>query len=138
MALLEVLEQVRTILESKGRITYRMLRAEFQLDEEALDAVREELIEGERVATDENGKVLVWVGDGQVSATPQPALPPTQPPATYTPPHLAERIRAEQADLRTPPHTPDTDPSIRAGRIRNEGTDRVVGGGGGEAVRGPA
>ena len=54
MALLEVLEQVRTILESKGRITYRMLRAEFQLDEEALDAVREELIEGERVATDEN------------------------------------------------------------------------------------
>jgi hypothetical protein len=50
MDLLEVLDQARELLQRKGRITYRMLKAQFQLDNEAIDALREELIEGERVA----------------------------------------------------------------------------------------
>src|SRR5215831_4068192 len=62
MDLLEALDQVRALLRNKGRLTYRMLRAQFQLGDEALEAIKEELIEGEQVATDENGKVLVWVG----------------------------------------------------------------------------
>ena len=36
MDLLEVLDQVRELLHSKRRITYRMLKAQFQLDDEAL------------------------------------------------------------------------------------------------------
>ena len=64
MDLIEVLDQVRALLRHKGRLTYRMLKAQFQLEDESLEALKEELIEGEHVATDENGKVLVWVGDG--------------------------------------------------------------------------
>src|SRR5262245_36960424 len=62
MDLLEVLDQVRALLRSKGRLTYRLLKAQFRLDDEALTALKDELIEGEQVARDENGKVLVWAG----------------------------------------------------------------------------
>ena len=44
-------------------MTYRALKVQFKLDAESLDALTEELIEGERVTRDENGKVLVWTGD---------------------------------------------------------------------------
>ena len=66
MDLMEVLAQVRELLQNKRRITYQMLKAHFRLDNEAIEALREELIEGEQVARDENGKVLVWVGTAPV------------------------------------------------------------------------
>jgi class 3 adenylate cyclase/tetratricopeptide (TPR) repeat protein len=100
MDLLKVLDQVRELLHRKGRITYRMLKAQFQLDDDAIDTVREELIVGERVAADEDGKVLVWIGEQQVVSaqlsvvSPQHPAPNTQSPISYTPPHLADRIRA--------------------------------------------
>lgn len=60
----EVVNQARALLRSKGRITYRALKREFDLDDEALEDLKEELIEAERVAVDENGKILVWAGKG--------------------------------------------------------------------------
>jgi hypothetical protein len=71
MDLMEVLDQVRALLQSKGRLTYRLLKAQFHLDDEALAALKEELIEGEQVARDEHGKVLVWTGTREE----QPAAP---------------------------------------------------------------
>ncbi len=94
----EIIKQAITLLQDSGRITYRSLKLEFDLTDEQLDVLKEELIDGQEVAVDKGGKVLVWVGNGQAATTPQSALsqPQPQPPATYTPPHLAERIRAEQ------------------------------------------
>src|SRR4029450_10696838 len=51
-----------------------------------------------RVAADEDGKVLIWGGEQRVVSS-QFSVASPQPPATYPPPHLAERIRAEQAAL---------------------------------------
>jgi class 3 adenylate cyclase/tetratricopeptide (TPR) repeat protein len=59
----ELLAQVRELLQSKGRVSYRALKLQFNLDEEHLEGLKDELIEAERVAVDENGKVLVWVGN---------------------------------------------------------------------------
>jgi class 3 adenylate cyclase len=56
----EALDQVRALLQSKGRVTYRSLKLRYQLDDELLAGVVEELVEAERVAQDEDGKVLVW------------------------------------------------------------------------------
>jgi class 3 adenylate cyclase len=110
----EVLDQIRELLAAIGRLTYRALKVRFDLNDESLAACTEELIEAERVAIDEGGKVLVWTGkDGPASSVQggpesgvrgpksedQPPIPSPQPPASYTPPHLAERIRAEQAAL---------------------------------------
>ena len=71
----EVLDQVRDLLQQRGRVTYRSLKLRFQLDDEMLAGVSEELIEAERVAQDDNGKVLVWTG-GDEAAAPSDAPSP--------------------------------------------------------------
>src|SRR5439155_2116385 len=43
---------------------------QFQLDEAALQDLKVELIEGQRLASDERGTVLVWTGDGGVTLRP--------------------------------------------------------------------
>src|SRR5262245_35450059 len=65
----EILDQAIAMLQRRGRVTYRTLRLQFQLDEEQLEALKEALIDAERLAVDEAGRVLVWVGP--------PASPPT-------------------------------------------------------------
>src|SRR5262245_43436692 len=59
----EVLGQVRELLRQRGRVTYRSLKLRYQLDGELLAGITDELIKAERVAADENGEVLVWVGN---------------------------------------------------------------------------
>ena len=88
----EIIDQASALLQRKGRITYRSLKLEFDLDDEQLDVLKEELIEGQELAVDKDGKVLVWLGDGEPPSSPQS-------PASYIPQHLAERIRAEQAAM---------------------------------------
>ena len=58
----EVVAQATAWLRREGRVSYRALKLEFDLSEEALDTLKEELVEAKRVAVDENGKVLVWTG----------------------------------------------------------------------------
>src|SRR6266849_6037066 len=61
----EILEQVRELLQSKGRVAYRALKRRFELDDEYLEDLKAELIDAEHVARDEDGKVLVWLGEGE-------------------------------------------------------------------------
>ena len=96
MDLYEVINQVQTLLQKHGRATYRALRLQFKLDDEHLEALKEELIDAREIAIDKDGKMLVWTGDGAPPLQPAPSPPVNQSPATYTPQHLAERIRAEQ------------------------------------------
>jgi hypothetical protein len=85
MDLMEVLGQVRELLQKKGRITYRLLQAQFHLDNEALEALREELIEAEQIAVDEDDKVLVWVGDSPVLSSKLQVQSSIQPSAPSSP-----------------------------------------------------
>src|SRR5713101_3627616 len=96
----EVLDQVRELLQQRGRVTYRSLKRRFDLDDEYVEDLKGELIRAEGVAADEDGDVLIWTGAAPVPGSRFPgssSLSP--PPAAYTPPHLAERIRAEQAAM---------------------------------------
>jgi class 3 adenylate cyclase len=77
--------------------TYRALKVQFQLDDEALEALRDELIEAQRLAADEAGRVLIWTGDA--GSSPAPAPEPSRAPHAYTPPHLAEKILTARAAL---------------------------------------
>src|SRR5215210_3485576 len=65
----EVLEQVRELLQSKGRVAYRALKRRFELDDEYLEDLKAELIDAEQVAHDEDGKVLVWTGGTTVASS---------------------------------------------------------------------
>jgi class 3 adenylate cyclase len=81
----EVLEQVRELVQSKGRVAYRALKRRFDLDDAYLDDLKAELIDAEQVARDEDGKVLVWTGTSPVSGSTfqvsgsQSLAPGTQP-----------------------------------------------------------
>jgi class 3 adenylate cyclase len=95
----EILDHAIAMLQRRGRLTYGTLKRQFQLDDAALADLKNELIEGQRVAVDERGTVLVWTGD--VAAPPLPVAAPAQNrvPLAYTPPHLAEKILAARPAL---------------------------------------
>ena len=60
----EIVEQAKTLLQRKERISYRALKMEFDLDDEQLDILKEELVDIEELAIDKDGKMLVWIGQG--------------------------------------------------------------------------
>ena len=74
MSFEEILDQTIAMLQRRGRLTYGALKRQFQLDDAYLEDLKAELIEGQRVALDEDGRVLVWMG-AEVSA-PHPTSPP--------------------------------------------------------------
>jgi len=67
----EVLDQVRELLQSKSRVAYRALKRRFELDDEYLEDLKAELIKAEGVAADENGEVLIWVGNSSQESSVQ-------------------------------------------------------------------
>ena len=88
------MDQVITLLRQRGRVTYGLLKRQFQLDDEALEDLKVELIEGQRLAVDERGNVLVWTGAPGVTVSTDVASTslPAPAPLSYTPPYLAEKI----------------------------------------------
>src|SRR5437762_5103521 len=103
MDFVAVADQAVALLRQRGRLTYRTLQLQFQLDDAHLDALKDELIEGQRLAVDEAGRVLVWSGASGATASPAAAsssvAPPPQPPLAYTPPYLAEAILTSKSAL---------------------------------------
>src|SRR5262249_54753843 len=95
----EILDQAIAMLQRRGRVTYRTLQRQFQLDDAALDDMKHELIEGQRVAVDERGTVLVWTGAAAAPPAAAPALVQAPAPLTYTPPYLAEKILTSRSAL---------------------------------------
>jgi len=79
----EILDHAIAMLQRRGRLTYGTLKRQFQLDDAALDDLKNELIEGQRLAADEAGRVLVWTGD---PATP---VSPASPSSLHAPPPAA-------------------------------------------------
>jgi predicted ATPase/class 3 adenylate cyclase len=73
----ELLDDVVKLLHKRGRVTYRALKRQFHLDDDVLDDLKEELIKAQRVAVDENGDVLVWVGDADNTPAPTPLSRPS-------------------------------------------------------------
>lgn len=58
----EILTQVITTLQRQGRVSYGALKRRFDLDDTYLQDVKDELIGAQRIAVDENEKILVWMG----------------------------------------------------------------------------
>jgi class 3 adenylate cyclase len=66
----ELLARVIEVLQHEGRISYRALQRRFDLDDAYLDDVKIELIEAKQLASDENGRVLVWAPKAAATAPP--------------------------------------------------------------------
>ncbi len=108
----ELFANVCEVLRHEQRISYRALRRRFALSDDDLEDLKVEIIKAKRLAIDEDGEILVWVGDtdSTIEPTSAPAQPPTEPvsapareperePLSYTPPHLAEKILQSKSAL---------------------------------------
>ena len=99
-----VLDQVIALLRSRGRVSYRALKVQFNLDDEALEALKEEL---HLRATDGGGRgwarVLVWTGGRRQHCTDPPPGNPAQRPngqdhcqrERHQPPRIPEAERRQ-------------------------------------------
>jgi len=76
----EILDQVIALLQRRGRVSYRTLKLQFTLDDEAMQALKEELLEVHHLAVDQDGRMLVWAGE--TGTIPGPASAPPQPQVT--------------------------------------------------------
>ena len=101
----EILNQAMALLQRQGRVSYRALKRQFDLDEAYVEDLKLELIEVHQVAVDQDNTMLVWTGG---AAAPPPAAAdaasvqaraPDAAPLTYTPPHLTDKILAARPAL---------------------------------------
>ena len=99
----ELLDQAIALLQRRGRVTYRTLKLQFDLDDDHLETLKEELLYSQSQVHDEDGRGLVWTADTSPTATSPPAATPLMPhdraPLSYTPPHLAEKILTSRSAL---------------------------------------
>jgi class 3 adenylate cyclase len=99
-----VLAQVSELLQREGRVSYRALKVQFSLNDDQLEALKDELIEAKQLAVDERGRVLVWVGETPPSEPPTMRPSPVAPLPDAQPDHLVQR-----APLPTTPPAPDAE-----------------------------
>ena len=78
----EILDQAIAMLQRRRRVAYRTLQVQFHLDDNALEALKDELLYAQQVARDEDGRVLVWTGGANIPPSPAPhsTTPAPQPP----------------------------------------------------------
>jgi class 3 adenylate cyclase len=92
-----VLDQVLALLRQRGRVSYRALKRQFNLDDAYLDDLKVEIIEVQQSAVDQEGTMLVWTGDAASAPAPEPVQ--AQATLAYTPPYLAEKILTSRGVL---------------------------------------
>ncbi len=70
----DVIDRAIDMLRKRGRVTYRTLRRQFDLDDATLEDLKHELVTGQRVAVDEGGEVLVWTGPSEAPPAVAPSV----------------------------------------------------------------
>jgi TOMM system kinase/cyclase fusion protein len=89
-----VVDQAIALLRQRGRVTYRALKRQFDLDDDVLEDLKAELITAQRLAVDEQDAVLVWVGETGTPPALQedvPPLPGESPAPEHRPPEAERR-----------------------------------------------
>jgi class 3 adenylate cyclase/predicted ATPase len=103
MTFYEMLEQVIALLQRHGRLSYRALTVHFECDDERLDLLKEELIDIQHVARDQDGRMLVWTGGTEIPPVSASApAPPVQQAITQQ--DFSTRWASPPA-----PHSPDAE-----------------------------
>src|SRR5215471_21707144 len=95
MSLYDVLDQIIDLLRQRKRLTYRLLKREFALDDETLADLKDELIYAQQLAVEEDERVLVWIGENE--GTHEVPSPPAQT-------RQQSAIRATQSHAPPPEH----------------------------------
>ena len=84
----ELLEQAVALLQRRGRLSYRALKRQFDLDDACLEDLTFELTQILAVAADQDNIMLIWVGPTVPPSPPDAPSPPSAPPAPMAAPSL--------------------------------------------------
>jgi TOMM system kinase/cyclase fusion protein len=95
-----IVTQALTLLQREQRLAYRVLKLRLQIEDDLLEALKDDLIYAKKLAVDEDGRVLVWTGG--TSSTPPTASPVPLPSTLDVSPTRVE------AAVVTPP-TPEAE-----------------------------
>ena len=100
----DILAQIIDVLQRQGRMSYGAIKRRYDLDDAYLEDLKDEIIHAQRLAMDQDGRILVWIGDTKGTAeTASPLAKPTQqPPAQQDQP-------AKIALPPTTPHIPEAE-----------------------------
>jgi class 3 adenylate cyclase len=88
----EILAQVLDLLQRERRLSYRAIKVRFGLDDDHLEALKDEIVEAKQLAVDERGRVLVWTGAPASAPSPAATMTSARVPVAAIPTHLAEKI----------------------------------------------
>jgi class 3 adenylate cyclase/tetratricopeptide (TPR) repeat protein len=112
----ELLDQVLTLLQRRGRVAYRAVQRQFDLDDATFEDVKDALLFAHPELVADEGRGLVWTGAAAPTPTPTASPPEAAPPSdiiavsvpartpgtaplAYTPPHLTDKILASRQAL---------------------------------------
>jgi class 3 adenylate cyclase len=100
----EVLDGVLELLRRRGRVTYRALKAQFQLDNEQMETLKEEILYAHESAVQADDRGFTWTGETELTpaTTSQPDPSEPQPVAEQAQPTPVESPS-------TAPHTPEAE-----------------------------
>src|SRR5215470_622176 len=96
----EILDHTLDMLRRRGRVSYRALKRQFELDDTYLDDLKTEIIEVLQLAVDQDNTMLVWTGSAD---TP----PPPSSPATSGASQPAPQAESATTPISHP--TPDAE-----------------------------
>src|SRR6266446_7074830 len=104
----DILAQIRDVLQRQGRMSYGAIKRRYDLDDAYLEDLKDEIIHAQRLATDEDGRILVWTGSLAGTAetasplaqsTQQAPLQQDQPTQGFPPPTEPRTPEAERRQL---------------------------------------
>ncbi len=101
----EILQQIVDILKDRGRVSYRALKRQFEVDDHYLKDLKEELLYAYSQVSEDGSRGLSWTDESSVtSTTPSPSPPidnaqTSTPTGVYTPQYLVEKILTSHATL---------------------------------------
>jgi hypothetical protein len=66
----EMLDQAMAMLQRRRRVTYRALTLQFSLDDDHLEALKDEILYAHPHVVDDDGRGLIWTGEVRPTSTP--------------------------------------------------------------------
>jgi hypothetical protein len=96
MSFEEILDQAIAMLQRRGRVTYRLLKRQFQLDDDTLDDLLAELRYAYREAISEDEQGMVWTGEAAVLPPPLPQRCSLSSPLSLRRPRRHKRMLCQR------------------------------------------
>jgi hypothetical protein len=75
MEFYDVVDQVLTLLQRRGRVTYNALKLQFHLDDDQLAVLKDESLYAYPQVVDDAGRGLRWTGDTATAQVPELGCP---------------------------------------------------------------